>query len=59
MFPFIGHFHRLYRISFPSKVKGVPVMGSKARKITLSFASPLGKTKLEWFTNNYIISKDE
>ncbi|MBU1537194.1 hypothetical protein KKF84_17895, partial [Myxococcota bacterium] len=59
MFPYLGHFHRFYRISFPRMVKGNDIMPSSARKIVLQFAGPLGSARLEWLTNNYIITKDE
>ncbi len=58
MFPFLGHFHRLYRVTFPAIHKGKRVLPGNARRLELRFAGPLGKASLQWLTTNSIISKE-
>ncbi len=50
-FPFIGHFHRLYRIRFPAKnPDGTRVLNDDTQVVKLIFAGPLGRARLEWKT---------
>jgi len=49
LFPYIGRFTRVYRISFPRALPdGTPLVREDTRHIALRFAGPLGKTELVW-----------
>ena len=50
-FPFIGHFHRLYRIRFPARhPDGTRVLNGDVHVVKLVFAGPLGRAELAWKT---------
>ena len=57
MFPYMGHFYKLYIIKFPFKHNNVEVLPEYSRKIILKFRSPLGKTDLVWKTNNVYVTE--
>ena len=49
LFPYFGHFHRAYRLSFPKVLPdGQPLVRGDTRSLALRFAGPLGQAELTW-----------
>jgi hypothetical protein len=49
LFPYVGHFHRTYKLTFPKvRPDGQPLVRGDTRSLALRFAGPLGQAELTW-----------
>ena len=49
LFPYVGPFHRVYRVRFPAKLPdGRPLARGDTQSLSLVFTGPLGQADLKW-----------
>ena len=49
LFPYVGRFHRVYRVRFPKTLPdGRPLRRSETRRLSIRCAGPLGRAELVW-----------